>query len=207
MLRMMLIVNPINDIYDGGTYSLYITSGAKVAGVSPLTLDEANSKNLIIEPFCTECKGVAKIASDLTKKSLTATDTITITITIEGRLSLSGEFGGLKLHSSSGEDISLTCDELPSTSPGNSNTVTCSPQSDLTTAETFTLKDDYAYIEDYELTVDENSKTLTINPDCENCTGDDSTLKPGGGDDSIDTSGSFNNKFSSLLFICAGLLL
>lgn len=210
--------SPISNISNKGTYSLYITYGTKVAGVSPLTLDEANPKNLIIkdmfedpEQGCEDCKAIAKITSNLTKQSLTTTDTFTITITINGGESMSGGIRGLSLLSSSGEEISITCGELPSTSPGNSNSITCSPKSDLTTAETFTLNASFsasiAYT--YDLTVDENSKTLTIDPDCTNC-----IEESGVSNDSNDcndsnnvTSGSFNNKFSSLLFIGTGLLL
>ena len=48
-----------------------------------------------------------------------------------------------------------------------------------------------------DLSVDENSETLTIDPN----------YTEESGDSKNDTSGSFNNKFSSLLFIGAGLLL
>ena len=200
---------PTSEISNIGTYSLYINYGTQI-GISPLTLDD-DSKNLIISDIFN--KGLAKIDSDLTKKSLTTTDTITITIKNDGEEQdiLSGEIGGLSLFSSSGEDISLTCNALSSTSPGKSNTITCSPISDLTTAETFTLKaSNFAYIISdenlFNLSIDENSKTLTINPDYR----EDSNVSNDSNDSNDsnnDTSGSYNNKFSSLLLICAGLLL
>ena len=49
---------------------------------------------------------------------------------------------------------------------GNSNTVTCTPNPHLTTAETFTLDASYSSIWGFNiLIVDENAKTFTINPD------------------------------------------
>ena len=48
-----------------------------------------------------------------------------------------------------------------------------------------------------DLTLNENSKILHIDPN----------YTEESGDSKNDTSGSFNNKFSSLLFIVAGLLL
>ena len=73
-----------------GIYSL-IAIYVKVAGISILTVDEANSYNLIIKDKFEHIdidvdnegttEALAKIAWYLTKKSLTTTNTITITIT------------------------------------------------------------------------------------------------------------------------------
>ena len=78
---------------------------------------------------------------------------------------------------------------------GNSNTVTCTPNAHLTTAEIFS----YSSIGGFNiLAVDENSKTLsTDHPD----------YTEEFGESNNDTSGSFNNKFSFLLLIGARLLL
>ena len=72
-----------------GIYSL-IAIYVKVAGISILTVDEANSYNLIIKDMFEHIdidvdnegttKAQAKIAWYLTKKSLTTTNTIIITI-------------------------------------------------------------------------------------------------------------------------------
>ena len=73
-----------------GIYSL-IAIYIKVAGISILTVDEANSYNLIIKDMFEHIdidvdnegttKALAKIAWYLTKKLLTTTNTIIITIT------------------------------------------------------------------------------------------------------------------------------
>ena len=55
----------------------------------------------------------------------------------------------------------------------NSNTVTCTQNSHLTTAETFTFVVSYVSLGGYnDLTVDENSKTLTIEPNYNEESGD-----------------------------------
>ncbi len=148
---------------------------------------------------------VGKIAADLTKKSLATTDSITVTIT-NGDTSddgnLSGAVSGLSLHPSSGEDVALTCTDLSQIAKGASGTVTCTPASALTTAGTFTLVaaasatvgavDGSGGV---ALTVDAASKTLTIDPN----------YTEGSGDGDKKDSGSFN-KLSSLLLIGALLL-
>ena len=154
-----------------GIYSL-ISIYIKVSGISILTIDKANSKNLIIKDMFEHIdidvdneesiEVIATIAWDLTKNSLTTTVAITVTIT----RSISGEVTGLSLFPSSGLDISLICSELPSISADNSNAVTCTPNAHLTTAETFTLVASYSSIGGFNiLIVDENAKTFTINPD------------------------------------------
>ena len=72
-----------------GTYSLIVIY-VKVAGISILTVDEANSCNLIIKDMFEHIdidvdneettEALAKIAWYLTKKSLTTSNTIIITI-------------------------------------------------------------------------------------------------------------------------------
>ena len=94
-------------------------------------------------------------------------------------------------------DIYLISSELRSTSANNSNTVTCTQNSHLTTAEAFIFFVSYVSVGGFnDLTIDENSKTLTI----------DHIYNDASGDSKNYTSGSFNNKFSSLLLI-SGLLL
>ena len=140
------------------------------------------------------CKG--KIAADLTKKSLATTDSITITITNGNAAddnALSGAVSGLSLHPSSGTDVALTCSALSQIAKGASGTVTCTPASALTTAGTFTLVASSATVGSVGLTVDAASKTLTIDP---NYTEDSGNKKD---------SGSFN-KLSSFLLIGALLL-
>ena len=79
----------------------------------------------------------------------------------------------------------------------NSNTVTCTQNSHLTTAETFTFIVSYVSLGGYnDLTVDENSKTLTIDPN----------YTEESGNTNKDGAGNFH-KFSSFLLIGAGLLL
>ena len=100
-----------------GIYSL-ISIYIKVSGISILTIDKANSKNLIIKDMFEHIdidvdneesiEVIATIAWDLTKNSLTTTVAITVTIT----RSISGEVTGLSLFPSSGLDISLICSEL-----------------------------------------------------------------------------------------------
>ena len=143
---------------------------------------------------CASCKG--KIAADLTKKSLATTDSITITITNgndSDDAALSGAVSGLSLHPSSGADVALTCTNLTEIAKGASGTVTCTPASALTTAGTFTLVASSATVGSVGLTVDAASKTLTIDP---NYTEDSGNKKD---------SGSFN-KLSSFLLIGALLL-
>ncbi len=92
-----------------GTYSL-ISIYIKVSGISILTIDKANSKNLIIKDKFEHIdidvdneesiEVIATIAWDLIKNSLTTTVTITVTIT----RSISGEVTGLSLFPSSGLD-------------------------------------------------------------------------------------------------------
>ena len=140
------------------------------------------------------CKG--KIAADLTKKSLATTDSITITITNGNTAddnALSGAVSGLSLHPSSGTDVALTCAALTQIAKGASGTVTCTPATALTTAGTFTLVASSATVGSVGLTVDAASKTLTIDP---NYTEDSGNKKD---------SGSFN-KLSSFLLIGALLL-
>ena len=153
--------------------------------------------SLISFSNCTaSCKG--KIAADLTKKSLATTDSITITIT-NGDTGdddvLSGAVSGLSLHPSSGTDVALTCAALSQIAKGASGTVTCTPATALTTAGTFTLVASSAKVGagNVALTVDGDSKTLTIDP---NYTEDSGNKKD---------SGSFN-KLSSFLLIGALLL-
>ena len=139
---------------------------------------------------------VGKIAADLTKKSLATTDSITITITNGNTAddnALSGAVSGLSLHPSSGTDVALTCAALSQIAKGASGTVTCTPASALTTAGTFTLVASSATVGGVALTVDAASKTLTIDP---NYTEDSGNKKD---------SGSFN-KLSSFLLIGALLL-
>ena len=139
---------------------------------------------------------VGKIAADLTKKSLATTDSITITITNGNTAddnALSGAVSGLSLHPSSGTDVALTCAALTEIAKGASGTVTCTPASALTTAGTFTLAASSATVGSVGLTVDAASKTLTIDP---NYTEDSGNKKD---------SGSFN-KLSSFLLIGALLL-
>ena len=62
-------------------------------------------------------------------------------------------------------DIYLISSELRSTSANNSNTVTCTQNSHLTTAEAFIFFVSYVSVGGFnDLTIDENSKTLTIDP-------------------------------------------
>ena len=139
---------------------------------------------------------VGKIAADLTKKSLATTDSITITITNGDTTddnNLSGAVSGLSLHPSSGTDVALTCAALTEIAKGASGTVTCAPATSLTTAGNFTLVASSATVGSVGLTVDAASKTLTIDP---NYTEDSGNKKD---------SGSFN-KLSSFLLIGALLL-
>jgi hypothetical protein len=79
----------------------------------------------------------------------------------------------------------------------NSNTLTCTQNSHLTTAETFTFIVSYVSLGGYnDLTVDENSKTLTIDPN----------YTEESGNTNKDGAGNFH-KFSSFLLIGAGLVL
>ena len=150
--------------------------------------------SLISFSNCASCVG--KIAADLTKESLATTDSITITIIngdTEGDDVLSGAVSGLSLHPSSGTDAAFTCSALSQIAKGASGTVTCTPASALTTAGTFTLVASSATVGSVGLTVDAASKTLTIDP---NYTEDSGNKKD---------SGSFN-KLSSFLLIGALLL-
>lgn len=159
-----------------------------------------------------EASCVGKIAADLTKKSLATTDSITITIT-NGNTgddnALSGAVSGLSLHPSSGEDVALTCTDLTQIAKGASGTVTCKPASALTTAGTFTLVASSAKVGVVNgeggtaLTVDSASKTLTIDPNYTEDSGDDDNNDNSGSDKK--DSGSFN-KLSSVLLIGALLL-
>ena len=166
--------------------------------------------SLISFSNCTaSCKG--KIAADLTKKSLATTDSITITITNGNEANdapLSGAVSGLSLHPSSGADVALTCSALTEIAKGASGTVTCAPATSLTTAGTFTLvASNSATVGAVNnsggtaLTVDAASKTLTIDP---NYTEDSGNNEDSGNTDKKD-SGSFN-KLSSFLLIGALLL-
>ena len=152
---------------------------------------------------------VGKIAADLTKKSLATTDSITITITNGNAAddnALSGAVSGLSLHPSSGTDVALTCSALSQIAKGASGTVTCTPASALTTAGTFTLVASSATVGAGEvaLTVDGDSKTLTIDPNYTEDSGNGDKKDDSGDDDKKD-SGSFN-KLSSFLLIGALLL-
>ena len=147
--------------------------------------------SLISFSNCTaSCKG--KIAADLTKKSLATTDSITITITNGNEANdaaLSGAVSGLSLHPSSGTDVALTCTNLSQIGKGASGTVTCTPATSLTTAGTFTLVAAVdAAVNTVALTVDTASKTLTIDP---NYTEDSGNNEDSGNTDKKD-SGSFN---------------
>ena len=126
--------------------------------------------SLISFSNCASCVG--KIAADLTKESLATTDSITITIIngdTEGDDVLSGAVSGLSLHPSSGVDVALTCSDLSQIAKGGSGTVTCTPATSLTTAGTFTLvAAGNAAVNAVSLTVDGDSKTLTISPDSGN---------------------------------------
>ena len=168
--------------------------------------------SLISFSNCTaSCKG--KIAADLTKKSLATTDSITITIT-NGNESddnaLSGAVSGLSLHPSSGTDVALTCAALSQIAKGASGTVTCTPATALTTAGTFTLVASSATVGAVNgaggtaLAVDTESKTLTIDPNYTEDSGNSDKKDDSGTTDKKD-SGSFN-KLSSFLLIGALLL-
>ena len=194
---------PATALTTAGTFTLVAAAGATVGSVG-LTVDAA-SKTLTINPEAGNnnnkgsCKG--KIAADLTKKSLATTDSITVTITngnTEADSKLSGAVSGLSLHPSSGSDVALTCAELTEIAKGASGTVTCKPATALTTAGTFTLVAAAGAAvgsKEVPLTVDAASKTLTIDPNY--------TENSGDGDKK--DSGSFN-KLSSLLLIGALLL-
>ena len=169
--------------------------------------------SLISFSNCTaSCKG--KIAADLTKKSLATTDSITITITNGNEnddAALSGAVSGLSLHPSSGTDVALTCTNLSQIGKGASGTVTCTPATSLTTAGTFTLvASNSATVGAVNnsggtaLTVDAASKTLTIDPNYTEDSGNGDKKDDSGDDDKKD-SGSFN-KLSSFLLIGALLL-
>ncbi len=199
---------PAKALTTAGTFTLVAAADATVGAVdgeaegTALTVD-GSSKTLTINPDSGNnnnkgsCKG--KIAADLTKKSLATTDSITVTITngnTEADSKLSGAVSGLSLHPSSGSDVALTCAELTEITKGASGTVTCKPATALTTAGTFTLVAAAdATVGSVGLTVDAASKTLTIDPNY--------TENSGDGDKK--DSGSFN-KLSSFLLIGALLL-
>ena len=71
---------------------------------------------------------------------------------------------GLSLHPKSKENVELTCDDLNEIAKGATGTVACSPASALTTAQSFILVAASATIGSVFLIVDANSKTLTIDP-------------------------------------------
>ena len=71
---------------------------------------------------------------------------------------------GLSLHPKSEENVELTCDDLNEIAKGATGTVSCCPASALTTAQSFILVAASATIGSVFLIVDANSKTLTIDP-------------------------------------------
>ena len=71
---------------------------------------------------------------------------------------------GLSLHPKSKENVELTCDDLNEIAKGATGTVACSPASALTTAQSFILVPASATVGSVFLIVDANSKTLTIDP-------------------------------------------
>jgi hypothetical protein len=143
------------------------------------------------------CATTAKIASDLKKKSLAKTDSITVTITNGESAAITGAVTGLSLTPESGDDVALECGTLASTAKDASGTVTCSPKTAISTARKYSLKATTAKVgNDVTLTVDDGSKTLTIDPN----------YTEESGNTNKDGAGNFH-KFSSFLLIGAGLLL
>ena len=143
------------------------------------------------------CDTTAKIASDLKKKSLATTDSITVTITNGESAAITGAVTGLSLTPESGDDVALECGTLASTAKDASGTVTCSPKTAISTAGKYSLKATTAKVgNDVTLTVDDGSKTLTIDPN----------YTEESGNTNKDGAGNFH-KFSSFLLIGAGLLL
>ena len=143
------------------------------------------------------CDATAKIASDLKKKSLATTDSITVTITNGESAAITGAVTGLSLTPESGDDVALECGTLASTAKDASNTVTCSPKTAISTAGKYSLKATTAKVgNDVTLTVDDGSKTLTIDPN----------YTEESGNTNKDGAGNFH-KFSSFLLIGAGLVL
>ena len=143
------------------------------------------------------CATTAKIASDLKKKSLAKTDSITVTITNGGTDAITGEVTGLSLAPEEGEGVDLECGTLASTAKDASGTVTCSPKTAISTAGKYSLKATTAKVgNDVTLTVDDGSKTLTIDPN----------YTEESGNTNKDGAGNFH-KFSSFLLIGVGLLL
>jgi hypothetical protein len=109
---------------------------------------------------------------------------------------LSGKVNGLSLHPKSEENVELTCDDLNEIAKGATGTVSCCPASALTTAQSFILVAASATIGSVFLIVDANSKTLTIDPN----------YTEESGNTNKDGAGNFH-KFSSFLLIGAGLVL
>ena len=143
------------------------------------------------------CDATTKIASDLKKKSLAKTDSITVTITNWGDDAITGAVTGLSLTPESGDDVDLECGTLASTAKDASGTVTCSPKTAISTAGKYSLKATTAKVgNDVTLTVDDGSKTLTIDPN----------YTEESGNTNKDGAGNFH-KFSSFLLIGAGLVL
>ena len=143
------------------------------------------------------CATTAKIASDLKKKSLAKTDSITVTITNGESDAISGAVTGLSLAPEEGEGVDLECGTLASTAKDNSNTVTCTPAAAISTAGKYSLKATEAKVgTSVTLTVDDGSKTLTIDPN----------YTEESGNTNKDGAGNFH-KFSSFLLIGAGLVL
>ena len=143
------------------------------------------------------CDTTAKIASDLKKKSLATTDSITVTITNGESAAITGAVTGLSLTPESGDDVDLECGTLASTAKDASGTVTCSPKTAISTAGKYSLKATTAKVgNDVTLTVDDGSKTLTIDPN----------YTEESGNTNKDGAGNFH-KFSSFLLIGAGLVL
>ena len=103
---------------------------------------------------------------------------------------------GLSLHPKSEENVELTCDDLNEIAKGATGTVSCCPASALTTAQSFILVAASATIGSVFLIVDANSKTLTIDPN----------YTEESGNTNKDGAGNFH-KFSSFLLIGAGLVL
>ena len=103
---------------------------------------------------------------------------------------------GLSLHPKSKENVELTCDDLNEIAKGATGTIACSPATALTTAQSFILVPASATVGSVFLIVDANSKTLTIDPN----------YTEESGNTNKDESGNFH-KFSSFLLIDAGLLL
>ena len=143
------------------------------------------------------CATTAKIASDLKKKSLATTDSITVTITNGESDAITGAVTGLSLTPESGDDVALECGTLASTAKDASGTVTCSPKKAISTAGKYSLKATEAKVgTSVTLTVDDGSKTLTIDPN----------YTEESGNTNKDGAGNFH-KFSSFLLIGAGLVL